>query len=182
MFGHKTAFYLLIVLLLSVSALTIPAQTQQAVSISIQSPSIPDLISHSMQFDGQVIAITGEVIGDIMQRGNFAWINILENGTALGIWVSAEQASMLKSTGKYQHKGDVVRVTGVFHRACPEHGGDADVHAMALSIIQNGTSMPVAANIDSLLVGILLCVVGGIFVVLWRRRERDNARFARGDI
>ncbi len=96
-----------------------------------------ELIQNSGSFDGKSITYQGEVIG-VLTRGNYAWINIYNKGYAIGIWSRAEDAEKISSFGDYTHIGDSVSVEGEFHLACPEHGGDLDIHASSLKILSTG--------------------------------------------
>jgi len=41
-----------------------------------QSLSSSELIRNAKEYDGKLIVYSGEVIGDVMLRGEFAWVNI----------------------------------------------------------------------------------------------------------
>jgi hypothetical protein len=97
-----------------------------------------DLISRSKDFDDISLEYSGEVIGDVMQRGEYAWINVNDGVNAIGIWIPASMANNIKATGDFKHTGDRVQITGIFHRVCGEHGGDLDIHAKELRIVQSG--------------------------------------------
>jgi len=56
----------------------------------------------------------------------------------IGVWVDAHRASRIALFGDYKRHGDVVEVTGIFHAACPQHGGDMDIHADSLRIVRGG--------------------------------------------
>lgn len=96
------------------------------------------LLENTHEFDGKQVEIDGEVIGNIMRRGKYAWVNIENHGNAIGVFMPIEMANRIKYTGSYKYKGDEVRVSGVFNRACKQHGGDLDIHAMELKIYSVG--------------------------------------------
>jgi hypothetical protein len=73
-----------------------------------------------------------------MVRGQYAWINVQDGANALGIWAGKDAIKDIGYTGSYKSKGDWVEVTGIFNRACPEHGGDLDIHAQAIKKIRPG--------------------------------------------
>ncbi|MDP2927900.1 MAG: DNA-binding protein, partial [Candidatus Omnitrophota bacterium] len=54
-----------------------------------QSLSSSELINNAKEYDGKLIVYSGEVIGDVMLRGEFAWVNINDGQNALGAWMSA---------------------------------------------------------------------------------------------
>ena len=85
---------------------------------------IARLVEEATAFDGSIVTIEGEVVGDVMKRGSYAWVCVLDNGTAIGVWAESSSLPEGLLAGGYAFRGDIVRVTGVFHRACQEHGGD----------------------------------------------------------
>ena len=91
-----------------------------------------ELIERAAEFDRRTVEYQGEAVGDVMMRGEFAWVNLYDGKNAIGVWCPRALAGMIRCTGDYWHTGDTLRVSGVFHRACPEHGGDLDIHALAL--------------------------------------------------
>jgi len=103
--------------------------------------SSTDLINNAKQYDGQEIVYIGEVIGDVMVRGKFAWVNVNDTKNAIGIWLAADLVKEISYTGSYKSKGDIVEVKGKFNRTCLEHGGDLDIHAQSLQIIKKGENV-----------------------------------------
>ena len=91
--------------------------------------AVTDLVERAAELDGRRVALEGEAIGSPMIRDSGAWVNIADRSGALGVWMGAETARGIARFGSYGAVGDTLRVTGVFHRACAEHGGDMDVHA-----------------------------------------------------
>jgi hypothetical protein len=125
-----------------------------------------DLINNARQYDGKTVMYTGEVIGDIMKRGEFAWLNLNDGVNAIGIWVSLSQIKDLAVTGGYKRVGDSIEVTGVFHRACPEHGGDLDIHAQAVRKLASGRQLQERLNIDEIRFAvILLGILGAVWIL-----------------
>ena len=105
---------------------------------STEAVSSTDLIENAKHYDGKTVSFEGEVIGDIMKRGDFAWVNVSDEDNAIGIWISKDLAGKITYTGDYKHIGDYVRVTGIFHRACSFHHGELDIHARELTILREG--------------------------------------------
>jgi hypothetical protein len=91
-----------------------------------------ELIKNSRLYDGKVVAYTGEVIGDVMVRGEYAWVNMNDGTNAIGIWMPLGLASQIQSKGSYKSRGEWLEVVGVFSRSCSQHGGDLDIHAQSL--------------------------------------------------
>ena len=121
-----------------------------------QGLSSSELIQNAKQYDGKLIVYTGEVIGDVMPRGGNAWVNINDGNNALGIWMSASLAKEINYEGSYKSRGDSLEVTGIFHRACPEHGGDLDIHAQGLRKLATGRIVNEKINLDKINLGAIL--------------------------
>lgn len=131
---------------------------------------INDLVEQGKAFDGQTVTITGEAVGDVMLRGDYGWINISDGTNDMGIWAPAAMINQIQHAGRYHSQGDRVRVTGEFRRADPEQGGDMDIHAARLEVLQTGQplSHPVVSGQIPLAV-LSLAVAGGLG--FWVRRR-----------
>jgi hypothetical protein len=123
-----------------------------------------DLIKNAAQYDGKLIIYTGEVIGDVMLRGEFAWVNINDGENALGVWMNAGLAKEINFAGNYKTRGDNLEITGIFHRTCLEHGGDLDIHAQALRKLANGRIVNRKLNLDKVNLSIILL---GVLFLIW---------------
>ncbi len=121
-----------------------------------QGLSSSELIQNAKQYDGKLVVYTGEVIGDVMPRGGNAWVNINDGNNALGIWMSASLAKEINYEGSYKSRGDSLEVTGIFHRACPEHGGDLDIHAQGLRKLATGRIVNEKINLNKINLGAIL--------------------------
>jgi hypothetical protein len=109
--------------------------------------SSEDLIKDAKKWDGHKVVYNGEAVTAIMSRGKYAWVNLNDGTNAIGVWIKSSLAGEIKNLGDYKNKGDIVEVVGRFHRACPMHGGDLDIHAHKISIIKRGG--PVAETLDT---------------------------------
>lgn len=97
-----------------------------------------ELVYQPEKYDGEMVTFKGEVIGEVMIRGDFAWINVGDETGAIGVFCPQEHLSEIKHQGNYKTKGDIISVGGIFHQSCPEHGGDTDIHAEKITLIQKG--------------------------------------------
>lgn len=130
-----------------------------------------DLINDAKKFDGKQVTFTGEVIGDIMKRGEYSWINVSDGSNAIGIFVPYQETRKIYYTGSYKYKGDIITVTGTFYRACAQHGGDMDIHSDALQIIKRGYKVQMIANSSKIYTAAgLLLVSALLLVVAWKRK------------
>ncbi|MFC1804347.1 DNA-binding protein [Candidatus Omnitrophota bacterium] len=129
-----------------------------------QSVSSVELIGDAAAFDGKEVVYEGEVIGDIMKRGDHAWVNVRDGQASIGIWVARHLLKDVRFAGGYKAKGDRVEVRGEFHRACPEHGGDLDIHAKMLRKVSPGRLLQEKVNSSKrrfvfILLGVLCAVL-----------------------
>jgi len=109
--------------------------------------SSTELINNSKTYDGKVVIFAGEVIGDIMRRKDFAWLNVNDGNNAIGIWAPESMIKEISFTGSYKAKGDWVEIVGTFNLACPLHGGDLDIHAQSIRKVNSGQPVIERLNI-----------------------------------
>ncbi|MGE5508977.1 MAG: hypothetical protein ACM3RP_10920 [Chitinophagales bacterium] len=135
-------------------------------SLSALAAGSSELIEHPERWDGQPLTFRGEVIGDIMRRGDRAVVNVNDGTYAIGIWLPVRAADELRFAGRSGVKGDTVEVRGTYHRACREHGGDPDIHAESLTVTKFGGPVPepLHAGRAWLAVGLLLAA---LLLVAW---------------
>jgi hypothetical protein len=103
-----------------------------------QTPTSLELINNAKQYDGKIVSYRGEVIGEVMVRGDYAWLHVNDGIIAIGIWAPKTMVQDIRYAGDYHKKGDMVEVSGMFHRSCLEHGGDLDIHASEIRKITPG--------------------------------------------
>ena len=145
---------------------------------SAQPISSIELINNAKKYDGKTIVYEGEVIGDVMLRGDHAWVNLNDGREAIGIWMDKGLTRIIKVTGSYKSRGDWLEVIGVFHRACPEHGGDLDIHAQSLRKVTPGKLLKEKVNIAKRnLVFIFLGVLCLIWILI--RLSKKQSRTSR---
>ncbi|MBM3248568.1 MAG: DNA-binding protein [Candidatus Omnitrophica bacterium] len=118
-----------------------------------------ELIERAKEYDGKTISYLGEAIGDVMYRGDFAWVNVNDGSNAIGIWVKKDLAEKITLTGSYKFIGDTILVEGRFNRSCLEHGGDLDIHANSLTIIKNGSKVEEKINIYKIIAGLAFMAI-----------------------
>lgn len=125
-----------------------------------------DLINGAKQYDDKVVTYRGEVIGDIMIRGQYAWVNINDGQNAIGIWATKALIKNIAYKGSYGFKGDVVEITGKFNRACPEHGGDLDIHAQTMRKITSGRQNFESLDLNKIKIALMLLGIV-LLLLLW---------------
>lgn len=123
------------------------------------------LINEAGQYDKEVVIYQGEVIGEVMVRGNHAWLNINDGDNAIGVWLEKDLVKDISYAGSYQTKGDYIEVTGVFNRDCLLHGGDLDIHASQMKKIQQGSKNTETLDFKKLRTAII-CGAGWILMLI----------------
>lgn len=141
---------LALVLLLAMAA---PALAFAA-EVPANDPNSAKLVEKPKAYNGTRVTFTGEAIGEVMVRGDHAWIHLnddaymllnVEEGAKLGgynsgmaIWLPTSLTSSIDTYGDYKHEGSIVTIEGTFNAACKEHGGDMDIHADVLRKVKDG--------------------------------------------
>jgi hypothetical protein len=118
-----------------------------------------ELVENAHKYDKKVIEFQGEVIGDIMDRGDHVWMNVNDGTRAIGIWAKKEMVSDIAVMGDYTHIGDQVKVTGTFYRADPQHGGDLDIRASKIEVLKTGYKVEHPINRVKVIFAIVLFVL-----------------------
>lgn len=153
------------------------------------------LIEAPKSFDKQTIDFTGEAVGEAMVRNRGtknegAWIHLnddaymyraIDAGASLSgynsgmpVWVTpAALTKAIQHFGGYNQNGDVVKIRGEFHAACAAHGGDMDIHATSLQIVNSG--LPIKHPIPKwkILVAVSMVILG---LLMWALNKRKFIR------
>ena len=131
-----------------------------------QAVSSLDLLNNTKAYDGKIVTYQGEVIGDVMIREDYAWLHVNDGVIAIGIWAPRKMVQDILYAGNYHKKGDIVEVSGVFHRSCLEHGGDLDIHASEIKKILSGGLDPHPLSRKKAYLGIFSLVLVLFFYAL----------------
>jgi hypothetical protein len=147
------------------------------------------LVENARFWDGRTVTFRGEAVGDLMVRGEQAWLHLnddaymwrnIEEGamlggynSGLGIWLPAALAREVRHLGDYGHEGDVLEVRGRFNAVCRLHGGDMDIHADLMTTVKVGHPVHNPPNRRrAALAGLLLATAGILFLVRGRMLRR----------
>ncbi|MDO8847434.1 MAG: hypothetical protein Q7W51_03465 [Coriobacteriia bacterium] len=163
----------LVVLLMVVALVALPAR---GIAVEVVSrTSAAELVSAESGLDGSTVTFEGEVVSEVLAGGRgHVWVNVLSDGVAIGVWAPAELADDLEVFGDWGHNGDRVVVTGTFNQACDVHGGDLDVHATSVELLERGSERHHPAAFWKLGVGAGGIVLGLLGHRRMRRREEDD--------
>jgi hypothetical protein len=135
--------------------------------------SSTELIERGKEYDGREVEFVGEAIGDAMARGEHVWVNVSDgSNSALGVWAAESAWPALRFYGAAEARGDVVRVRGIFSRACAEHGGDMDIHATSVVVLTPGAPTPHEVSLRRMVAAAVLLAASPVLFLLWKRREK----------
>ncbi|MBN2821570.1 MAG: hypothetical protein JXR33_00050 [Coriobacteriia bacterium] len=133
-----------------------------------------ELTSLTQDLDGAMVRLSGEVVSEALHSdGEGVWLNVLSDGTAIGVYMPAEMAEAVTTFGDYRHNGDVIEVVGVYNEACDEHGGDLDVHATELRVIEPGSPREQSVDTWKGIVGVLGLIVAFVLSRRFRRMRHE---------
>jgi len=169
---------ILVAVLLLAVAFSLPlgcASAQEASSGPVDVSSAL-LVNESRAYDGVEVAYLGEVVGVVMDRGSNGWVNVHDGDYAIGVYAPAEMLDKIRFFGDYHQKGDIVEVTGVFHRACQEHGGDMDIHATSVEVVGRGYVLEHPVSMSKVFFTLLLVVINIPFIMLLNRVKEASRK------
>lgn len=138
-----------------------------------ESLSSSDLISKAKDYNEKTVVYEGEVVGEIMARGSHAWLNCNDGSSALGIWAPKDLIGNF-FTGNFKTTGDTIRVTGIFNRACAEHGGDLDIHASSITILKSGNKIDHPVTKRTADIALILSIAALTAILLQRKINRQS--------
>lgn len=129
-----------------------------------------ELIEEANALDGSIVTYKGEVITAIMNRGEHSWVNLNDGYNAIGIWCKSASLKDVGTIGDYKNEGDVLEITGVFHRACPVHSGELDIHADSVRIEAMG--FPVEERVSSQRINVAIAFFILTLLAIFMLRKR----------
>lgn len=128
--------------------------------------SSKELVQEAKRYNGQMIYFEGEIIGEVMRRGDTAWLNISDGGFAIGVFAQTSHLPKITYYGGYKTVGDRIQVKGVFNRTCSMHGGELDIHAKSLTIVKQGHLVEHPINLSRVRIALFLSLIALILVII----------------
>jgi hypothetical protein len=164
------------VLLLVVLVTLLTVLMAPAVASAEPNTTIVGLTNAGQQLDGQEVSIQGEVVGDILfADGDHKWLMLQDGGATISVLVDEREISKVTHLGRYDQVGTRLEVTGEFQVDCADHDGLTDVHAVKVTVIDEGFEVESRLDARELQIGALLIIVGLCLTILhWRLRERTR--------
>jgi len=163
---RKTLKPLMLAALLSV-CFVIAANAEETVKIN-------SLIDNAESYNNQSVTIEGEAIGEVLERGDYAWVNVNDGTNAIGIWMKASDVKTIEYFGDYKHIGDTLRITGLFSRNCTEHGGDVDIHCTTIDIVKTGNAVQDGISATKIALAAILFCAAVLMALIYYRTIKKN--------
>lgn len=140
----------------------------------VAATQLNQLVENAGSTDGKTVTVMGEAIGELMERGDYAWININDGTNAMGIWLKLSEAQKINFFGDYKYKGDIVEITGIFNKACTEHGGDVDIHCSNIKIIENGYSVQLDVHFIKIILTVFFIALAAILAIIYFKAAKKS--------
>ncbi|WP_303866209.1 hypothetical protein [Acetobacterium wieringae] len=133
------------------------------------------LVENAEAMDGQSVTVSGEAIGEALERGDHAWVNINDGTNAMGIWMPLDVTQHIKVFGDYKHHGDQLQITGVFNRACAQHGGDVDIHSDSITVLMAGYATDESVPALKIIIGLMLMCLASVLGMIYFKAIKKSA-------
>lgn len=157
--------------------------TQRADNSFIYDTTVDSLFSQPSLYEGKIVQVSGEAIGDIVVekavRNKNCWVTLTStdagNPATISVLMSKEQAAQIDHLGRYGVVGTTLQVRGIYHQACEEHEGIPDIHATNTAVIARGSEHPDRFELDDFIPGIVTVCIGLVLMgVYYFIRERTR--------
>jgi len=157
------------------------------------SVSSEELIENSDYYDRRTVVYRGEVVCDVLGRGEYSWITVnddhyghkpvreyeeLKGGnTGMGVYCRSDMLEEVTWVGSYRTAGDLIKVTGVFYKASPRHGGDTMIEAEEISVIRKGWRVTARRGLAGEVAALILLVIAALALgAVWLNRGGNHRR------
>jgi hypothetical protein len=95
----------------------------------------------------------------------------------MGVFVPKDVTMpVIDHTEGYRTVGDVVLITGVFHRTCIQHEGETDIHATSVTVVTPGSVRANPIHSDRVVLFAVLVVLLGVVLWLYYRKPADTTQ------
>lgn len=166
---YKSSKIIILIVMVSLS-FTITSNASDVIEIN-------QLIENAAVLDNTEVNIQGELIGEALERGDkYAWININDTTNAIGVWVKQSDINQIQFYGDYKHKGDIVKITGTFYKACSEHGGDVDIHCSNIEIVEQGYIVTEELSYIKIIISAVLITIALLILVVYFKLVKKSLK------
>jgi hypothetical protein len=172
----------LLVLLALVLAIGAPALAGEV--------AVTDLLIDGGAFDGEVITVQGELVGDFQRRGEWTWVQVNDDpyaevpvpeggalaggnsGIAVRFPTVMFDGAGFEAPGAYGVRGPVVLVTGEWRYHDEDRGGESYLDVIGFEIVERERRFDEEMPLGVLLAGVALLGAGAAVRAGTRRRPK----------
>lgn len=138
-------------------------------ALPVYGHTLGELLTNAQEFDNTMVSFEAEVIGEVLKDNGGVWLNVSAQGFNIGVFVQdIEKVEAIKEFGGHRAQGDIIRVSGRFHKKCSLHH-ERDVHAQEVKVIRRGykksESVPQAKVRISLSLAIICLTLLGCYFI-----------------
>jgi hypothetical protein len=121
--------------------------------------SLSELVLNPLDYNQKVVEVKGEVIGEPLKDIGGYWVNISDGKGTVGVFVKEIDWERKLVGGDYNYRGDIVLVEGLFSASCAKHGGDLDIHAHKLVVLEESKPKLHPVDVKKILLSLLLLLL-----------------------
>lgn len=143
---------------------------------------------------GPPVRYVGEVVGDVLERGDGAWVLMNDDGygletgplpahdryqgtnTGLSVWLPRRAVDPSQVTpGRPDRRGDVLLISGSIHRTDPADGGGLTLRAVTAEVVAPAREAPQPIHGRQAALAVLLALAAGALALYVRSVEHPGA-------
>jgi hypothetical protein len=149
---------------------------------------VVDLIEDGSAYGGQVITVSGELVGDYGFRSDgwmwtqlngdsYAVTALVEGGEqdgsniGIGVRMPVELAAGLDAPGRYRMVGPLVEATGIWRYHDPSRQGETYLEITSLTVVVPGRGLHENPDWIAIAIGGVLAIVTGVVARLYVRKR-----------
>lgn len=153
--------------------------------------AVADLVVDGARWNGEIVTIEGELVGDFQRRGEWTWVQLNGDsyadvpapeggeltganvGVAVRIRTDALDVTVLDAPGRYGVRGPIVRVTGEWRHRDEDRGGESYLAASTLELLEGERRFEEPMPWGVLIAGLALLGLAGSMGLVSRRHPRN---------
>jgi hypothetical protein len=165
------------------------SSTQQPANAQSSEPiPVPDLLENGSTYNGRVVTVEGELVGDYgFRQDGFMWTQLNDDSYAraavvdggpltganvgIGIRMRSDLARDLDPVGGYRLEGPVIKATGIWRFHDPARGGESYLAVESFEVIKAGRRLEEGPDWVAFGAGLLLLAIAGVLKV---RQTNDD--------
>ncbi len=139
--------------------------------------SCQQLVNEAGAWDGKMVSISGEVVGDILHVSGHVWLNVNDGTNAIGVWGDSGLVEEFRIVpGRYETIGTRLNIEGEFHRTCSLHSGETDIHLTKAALLKDAEEVAHPVNRGRLIIASSLFALSMLLALPGRLRRRIRPR------